>query len=135
MLFGVTSGKDPSELYIQEKDHVPLKTGKPGYKIMKNGPKHIMDADQLEPLYIHQTNILEECLKKEAERMAHQENLFNRVVYDSEPPSPPQKADSKPKDKEDGVVQAEGTLNLPSASNCDNDATFEDSYKSTSPSD
>jgi hypothetical protein len=26
---------------------------------------------------------LEECLRREAERVAHQENLMNRVVYDS----------------------------------------------------
>lgn len=50
---------------------------------MKNGPKHIMDAEDLEPLYTPQENILEECLRREAERVAHQENLMNRVVYDS----------------------------------------------------
>lgn len=50
---------------------------------MKNGPKHIMDSEDLEPLYTPQENILEECLRREAERVAHQENLMNRVVYDS----------------------------------------------------
>jgi cytosolic carboxypeptidase protein 2/3 len=50
---------------------------------MKNGPKHIMDAEDLEPLYTPQENILEECLRREAERVAHQENLMNRVVFDS----------------------------------------------------
>jgi len=50
---------------------------------MKNGPKHILDAEDLEPLYIPQEHILEECLRREAERVAHQENLMNRVVYDS----------------------------------------------------
>ena len=50
---------------------------------MKNGPKHILDAEDLEPLYTPQENILEECLRREAERVAHQENLMNRVVYDS----------------------------------------------------
>lgn len=50
---------------------------------MKNGPKHIMDAEDLEPLYMPQEYILEECLRREAERVAHQENLMNRVVYDS----------------------------------------------------
>lgn len=49
---------------------------------MKYGPKHIFDAEDLEPLYSPQVNILEECLWREAERVAHQENLMNRVVYD-----------------------------------------------------
>jgi hypothetical protein len=38
---------------------------------MKNGPRHIMDAEDLEPLYTPQVNILEECLRREAERVAH----------------------------------------------------------------
>ena len=50
---------------------------------MKNGPLHFMDAEELEPLYVPQENILEECLRREAERVAHQENLMNRVVFDS----------------------------------------------------
>lgn len=50
---------------------------------MKNGPKHKMDAEEYEPLYIPQENILEECLRREAERVAHQENVMNRKVYDS----------------------------------------------------
>jgi hypothetical protein len=49
---------------------------------MKDSPKHIFDAEEFEPLYIPQVNILEECLRREAERVAHQENLMNRVVYD-----------------------------------------------------
>ena len=42
-----------------------------GAKMMKNGPKHIMDAEDLEPLYTPQINILEDCLRREAERVAH----------------------------------------------------------------
>ena len=84
LLFGITRGREPHELYIQEKDHVPLRTGVPDYKILRNGPLHIIDAEQYEPLYIHQENILEDCLKREAERVAHQENLMQRVVYDSD---------------------------------------------------
>jgi hypothetical protein len=49
---------------------------------MKNSPKHIFDAEDLEPLYTPQVNILEDCLRREAERVALQENLMNRVVYD-----------------------------------------------------
>jgi len=52
------------------------------YKMIKHGPKHIPDAEQFEPLYIHQEYILEECLRREAERVAHQENLMQRIVYD-----------------------------------------------------
>ena len=55
---------------------------------MKYGPKHLEDAPYFEPLYIPQENILEECLRREAERVAHQENLMNRVVFDSVDPSP-----------------------------------------------
>jgi len=49
---------------------------------MKNSPKHLFDAEELEPLYTPQVNILEDCLRREACRVAHQENLMNRVVYD-----------------------------------------------------
>ena len=41
-----------------------------------------------EPLYPPQEFILEESLRREAERVAHQENLMNRVVYDCIDPSP-----------------------------------------------
>jgi hypothetical protein len=51
-------------------DFIPVKTGT-GVKLMKNGPKHIMDAEDYEPLYVPQDNILEECLRREAERVAH----------------------------------------------------------------
>ena len=55
---------------ITQKDFIPIKTGT-GIKLMKNGPKHIMDAEDLEPLYMPQEYILEECLRREAERVAH----------------------------------------------------------------
>ena len=57
---------------------------------MKNGPKHFMDAEELEPLYTPQENVLEECLRKEVERVAHSYNLINRFVYkcDSAPKRP-----------------------------------------------
>ena len=35
-----------------------------------------------EPLYPPQEFILEDSLRREAERVAHQENAMNRVVYD-----------------------------------------------------
>lgn len=68
-LFG-TKPKKQDELYISDKDFVPLKTGIDDFKLLKYGPKHILDADYLEPLYIHQENILEDCLNREAERIA-----------------------------------------------------------------
>ena len=49
----------------------------------KKGPLHILDSDHLEPTFIHQEYILENCLRREANRIAHQENVMNRVVYDS----------------------------------------------------
>ena len=45
MLFGISRPREAHELYISDKDFVPLKTGVPEYKIMKYGPKHILDAD------------------------------------------------------------------------------------------
>ena len=55
---------------------------------MKNPPNHIKNAGDFEPLYPPQEFILEESLRREAERVVHQENLLNRVVYDSIDPSP-----------------------------------------------
>jgi hypothetical protein len=68
-LFG-SKPRTEDQLYITDKDFVPLKTGIEDYKILKCGPKHILDADYYEPLYIHQENILEDCLNREAERVA-----------------------------------------------------------------
>lgn len=68
-LFGF-SQTDNSCQEITDKDFIPIKTGT-GVKLMRNGPKHIMDAEEFEPLYVPQENILEECLRREAERVAH----------------------------------------------------------------
>ena len=54
---------------------------------MKNGPLHILDAKEYEPIYTPQVNIFEECLRREAERVAHRENLMNRVVFDCGDPT------------------------------------------------
>lgn len=56
--------------------------------MMKVPPFHIKDAEEFEPLYTPRDNILEDCLWWEAERVAHQENLMNWVVYDCIDPSP-----------------------------------------------
>jgi hypothetical protein len=55
---------------------------------MRNPPVHVKDAGQFEPLYPPQEFILEESLRREAERVAHQESLMNRVVFDSIDVSP-----------------------------------------------
>ena len=55
---------------------------------MRNPPNHIKNAGDFEPLYPPQEFILEESLRREAERVVHQDNLLNRVVYDSIDPSP-----------------------------------------------
>jgi hypothetical protein len=64
----------------------------------------------LEPLYSPQVNILEDCLRREAERVAHQENLMNRVVYDCVDTAAPE---GEP------------------AEDCDNDQTFAPYYQAT----
>lgn len=55
---------------------------------MRNPPQHIKDAGDFEPLYPPQEFILEESLRREAERVAHQESIMNRVVYDAIDPQP-----------------------------------------------
>lgn len=97
-LFGIVKPNFQQQ-EISDADFIPVKTGI-GVKLMKNGPKHIMDAEDLEPLYIPQEHILEECLRREAERVAHQENLMNRVVYDS--------VDSAPKNFQGGDMPDNG---------------------------
>ena len=62
---------------------IPIKTGIPGQKFLKYGPNHIFDAETEEPLYAPKENILEDCLRKEAERVANSDILLNRMVYDS----------------------------------------------------
>jgi hypothetical protein len=64
-----------------------VKTGT-GVPILKFHPEFIEDAEVHEAIAIPSENILEENCKREAERLAHQENLMNRVVYDSIDPSP-----------------------------------------------
>lgn len=70
-----------------EDSYIPIKSGTT-CPMMRNPPYHIKDAEDFEPLYVPQENILEDCLRREAERVAHQENLMNRVVYDCIDPSP-----------------------------------------------
>ena len=58
---------------------------------MKHPPIHIRDKEEYmkyEPLLHSEDNILEETLRREAERVAHQENVMKRVVYDCVEPNP-----------------------------------------------
>jgi len=72
---------DPADMYIQ------VKTGTT-VKHFKHPPFHIKDSYDFEPMYPPQEFILEESLRREADRIAYQENLMNRVIYDSIDPSP-----------------------------------------------
>ena len=85
---GLSSKED---CHISDKEFIPLRTGIEDYKLLKRSPKHILDnSDQsYEPCYIHQEYLLEKCLRREAERLAHHENLMNRVVYDTSYPQQP----------------------------------------------
>lgn len=67
---------------ITDRTHIPIKSGVPGVKFLKSGPLHIMDNDEYEPLYAPQENIMEDCLRREAERIANQDILINKIVYD-----------------------------------------------------
>jgi hypothetical protein len=56
---------DPAEMYI------PIKTGTT-VKLMKNPPYHLKTSFDFEPLYPPQEFILEESLRREADRIAYQ---------------------------------------------------------------
>jgi len=51
--------------------------------LMKNPPVHLRGKEDYELLFPPEERILEESLRREAERNSHQENVMNRVVYDS----------------------------------------------------
>ena len=78
---------DPADMFIT------VKTGTT-VKHMKNPPYHIKESFDFEPLYPPQEFILEESLRREADRIAYQENLMNRVVFDSIDPSPYQQGEA-----------------------------------------
>lgn len=67
--------------------HIQVKTGT-NVVLMKNPPNFIQHLGDYEPLYPPQEYILEESLRREAERVAHQEDLMNRVIFDSIDASP-----------------------------------------------
>ena len=50
--------------------YIPVKSGTT-CPMMQNPPFHIKDAEDFDPLYVPQENILEDCLRREAERVAH----------------------------------------------------------------
>ena len=50
--------------------------------MMKNPPLHLKEASEFEPLYPPQEFILEETLRREAERI-NADALLGRVVYDA----------------------------------------------------
>jgi hypothetical protein len=63
----------PSKLpnaHLHAAHHIQVKTGTV-HTLMRNPPVHIKDASDFEPLYPPQEFILEESLRREAERVAH----------------------------------------------------------------
>ena len=112
------------EQRLTDNDWVPIKTGIPGGKFLKCGPKHIMDAEQNEPLYPPAENILEDCLRREAERVAQQENLVNRIVYDSVDADPSKSGEEQPQTDAYNEIAEGKSPSLPSTTNCDNDQDF-----------
>lgn len=55
---------------------------------MRNPPIHIKGKEEYELLYHPEERILEETLKREAERITHQDSVMSRIVYDCVDPSP-----------------------------------------------
>ena len=115
---------------VTDRDFIPIKSGIAGNKWLKYGPKFIFDAQQHEPLYPPQEGILEECLRKESERIAYQENLINKIVYDSIDKDVNSIGEIEVKDVPDALNDfQEGRIpSLPTANNCDNDQDFPDWY-------
>ena len=64
-----------------------LKTGI-GAPMMATPHEFIEDMEPYEPIATIKEGILEECLRRDNERITHPENLMNRVIYDSIDPSP-----------------------------------------------
>lgn len=51
-------------------------------------PDFLLDCREYEPIARRKPNILEGCRSSEVDRVSHQENLMNRIVYDSISPHP-----------------------------------------------
>jgi hypothetical protein len=127
-LFGIHR-KEMHEQRIADRAWVPLKVGIPGQKFLKNAPCHFLDAEEEEPLFPPQENILEECLRREAERVGYNENCINKIVYDS---MEDKNGNLLVKETENFNSENEDkTPTLPSPTNCDNDADFPPWYQPT----
>ena len=123
-LFGLHR-KELHEQRISDHTWIPIKSGIPGVKFLKRGPLHFLDAEDEEPLYEPQENILEDCLKREAERVGYNENLINKVVYDVV-----EDKNGVPFFKEEPNAESEeNSPLLPTSTNCDNDADFPTWYQ------
>lgn len=97
----------------------------PGNKFLKTKPLHILEGDIYEPLYAPQDNIMEDCLRRESERIANQDILINKIVYDcseAEPGKPAVIDETKEQELpewQDGRIPS-----LPTKTDCDNDEDF-----------
>ena len=129
-LFGTFNITTVDKHEIGSEEFVPFNTGVDEIRMNKKGPLHILDSDLLEPTFIHQEYILENSLRREANRIAHPENVMNRVVYDSQSKNPTPVA----KEKTNGNLKIISELNdqideLPSSKDCDNTEEFDSFYK------
>jgi len=96
-----SSGSDPAE----EEKFPELVSARPSYTVllseedlrpkagvsipmMRRAPEFIYSPEPLEPILIPKETIIEDSLRREPERVAHQENLLNKLVYDSINASP-----------------------------------------------
>lgn len=124
-------------LRIDDSTHIPLKTGVPGVKLLKSGPKHIIDCEEFEPLYVPQDNIMEDCLRREAERIANQDILINKIVYDCSEADPGKKQPEGDQQAEPEVPEwQDGRIpSIPTKSDCDNDEDFPPWYQLKGPKD
>lgn len=75
--------------YEQRKSQDPsaAKTGT-GLPMLNVSPEFIEDYEPHEPVAVPRETILEECIRRETERLAFQESLLNKIVYDCIDPSP-----------------------------------------------
>ena len=50
--------------------------------LLPRNPQFIRDIDPFEPVYIPKQTILEDALKREAEKICFKDSQINKVVYD-----------------------------------------------------
>jgi len=78
---------------------------------------------------------MEDCLRREAERVANQDILTNKICYDSQEAEPGKSSVDESKEQEVPEWQEGRIPALPTQQNCDNNEDFPPRHKLKSPQD